>query len=183
MRASIRFTPPMRRSPSAQSSGTRQTYPSGDSRPLVLTMLDFFTTLHRRVCFRSSPGRAPARGHALSFCSNAHDHGFWQQPLEVVWDLLLKADPEGPALISHAAVRHLFIPCCLLSMCLCSTLNPRKSSSKMQFSTSTVALWTILSSRAATAQVGAFFHRPWVCTFGAMVTPGMLPDGPARPDQ
>src|SRR5262249_28233140 len=36
-------------------------------RPLVLTMLKFFTTLHRRVCLRSSPGRTPARGHALSF--------------------------------------------------------------------------------------------------------------------
>src|SRR5215475_2093946 len=94
-------------------------------RPLVLTMLKFFTTLHRRVCLRSSPGRTPARGHALSFCSNAHDHGFWPQPLGVVWDLLLKADPEGPALISHAAVRHLFNPCCLLSMCLCGTPKPR----------------------------------------------------------
>src|ERR1700756_154218 len=30
--ACIRFTPPLRRSPSAQSSGTRQTYPSGASR-------------------------------------------------------------------------------------------------------------------------------------------------------
>src|SRR5262245_42480130 len=76
MRASIRFTPPVRRSPSVQSSGTRQTHPSGASQPLVLTMLDFLTTLHRRVCFRSSPGHLPAYGHALSFCSNAHDHGF-----------------------------------------------------------------------------------------------------------
>src|SRR5215831_797707 len=32
-KACIRFTPPLRRSPSAQSSGTRQTHPSGDSRP------------------------------------------------------------------------------------------------------------------------------------------------------
>ena len=32
-KACIRFTPPLRRSPSAQSSGTRQTHPSGASRP------------------------------------------------------------------------------------------------------------------------------------------------------
>jgi hypothetical protein len=43
---------------------------------LKLTTLDFFTTRHRRVCFRSSPGRTPARGRAPSFCSNAHHHGF-----------------------------------------------------------------------------------------------------------
>src|SRR5215470_9423719 len=36
----------------------------------------FFSTRHRRVRFRSSPGRTPARSHAPSFCSNAHDHGF-----------------------------------------------------------------------------------------------------------
>ena len=44
--------------------------------PLVLATLDFFTTHRRRVCFRSSLGRSPARSHAPSFCSNAHDRGF-----------------------------------------------------------------------------------------------------------
>jgi hypothetical protein len=43
----------------------------------------FLTTRHRRVCFRSSLGHTPARGHAPSFCSNAHHHGFWP-PLSVV---------------------------------------------------------------------------------------------------
>jgi hypothetical protein len=43
----------------------------------------------------------------------------------VVWDPLLKADPEGPTLIFHAVVRHVFNSCfvALLSVCLCSTLN------------------------------------------------------------
>jgi len=40
----------------------------------------------------------------------------------VVWDLLLKADPEGPSLISHAAVRHRFHFALIRYMCLCSTL-------------------------------------------------------------
>lgn len=30
----------------------------------------------------------------------------------MVWDPLLKADPEGPTLIFHVAVRHVFIACC-----------------------------------------------------------------------
>jgi hypothetical protein len=33
----------------------------------------------------------------------------------VVWDPLLKADPEGPSLIFHAAVRHVFSSYVLLS--------------------------------------------------------------------
>src|SRR2546429_9162713 len=33
---------------------------------------------------------------SLSFHSNAHHHGSLPQQLGVVWDLLLKADPEGP---------------------------------------------------------------------------------------
>ena len=44
----------------------------------------------------------------------------------MVWDPLLKADPEGPTLIFHAAVRHVFISCCcppFFSVSLCSTLN------------------------------------------------------------
>jgi hypothetical protein len=43
------------------------------------------------------------------FFSNAHHHGLLPQQLEVVWDLLLKADPEGPALIYHAAFVHTVI--------------------------------------------------------------------------
>src|SRR5262249_745579 len=47
----------------------------------------------------------------------------------MVWDPLLKADPEGPTLIFHTAVRHVFISCCcppffsFFSVSLCSTLN------------------------------------------------------------
>src|SRR5260370_13760188 len=45
---------------------------------------------------------------SLSFHSNAHHHGSLPQQLGVVWDLLLKADPEGPSPIFHAALRHRF---------------------------------------------------------------------------
>ena len=31
--------------------------------------------------------------------------------------------------------------------------------------------------------VGAVSHLPWVCTFGAMAVPGMLPVGPVSADQ
>jgi len=44
----------------------------------------------------------------------------------MVWDPPLKADPEGPTLIFHAAVRHVFISCCyppFFFVSLCSTLN------------------------------------------------------------
>jgi hypothetical protein len=37
------------------------------------------------------------------FSSNAHHHGSLPQQLGSVWDLLLKADPEGPSLIYRAA--------------------------------------------------------------------------------
>src|SRR6267142_2324817 len=37
------------------------------------------------------------------FSSNAHHHGSLPQQLGSVWDLLLKADPEGPSLIDCAA--------------------------------------------------------------------------------
>src|SRR5882672_6962841 len=40
---------------------------------------------------------------SLSFHSNAHHHGSLPQQLGPVWDLLLKADPEGPSLIYCAA--------------------------------------------------------------------------------
>ena len=42
---------------------------------------------------------------SLSFYSNAHHHGSLPQQLGVVWDPLLKADPEGPSPIFHAALR------------------------------------------------------------------------------
>ena len=63
---------------------------------------------------------------SLSFRSNAHHHGSLPQQLGVVWDLLLKADPEGPSLISHAAVRHRFHFALIRYMCLCSTLGSKK---------------------------------------------------------
>jgi hypothetical protein len=63
---------------------------------------------------------------SLSFHSNAHHHGSLPQQLGVVWDLLLKADPEGPSPIFHAALRHRFqFTLARLYMCLCSTPWPR----------------------------------------------------------
>src|SRR6516225_5849144 len=57
-----------------------------------------------------------------------HHHGSLPQQLGVVWDLFLKTDPEGPTLISHAAYPHDWsVHDELLSVCACSTLNPRKS--------------------------------------------------------
>ncbi|PYX63070.1 MAG: hypothetical protein DMG74_18395 [Acidobacteria bacterium] len=44
----------------------------------------------------------------MSFHSNAHHHGSLPQQLGMVWDLLLKADPEGPSPIFRAALRHRF---------------------------------------------------------------------------
>src|SRR5271167_3225267 len=62
------------------------------------------------------------------FFSNAHHHGSLPQQLGVVWDQLLKTDPEGPTLISHAAYPHDWsVHDELLSVCACSTLNPKKS--------------------------------------------------------
>src|SRR5258708_18442695 len=62
------------------------------------------------------------------FCPNAHHHGSLPQQLGVVWDLLLKTDPEGPTLIFHAACPHDWsVHDELLSVCACSTLKPRKS--------------------------------------------------------
>src|SRR5271167_2466209 len=61
------------------------------------------------------------------FFSNAHHHGSLPQQLGVVWDRLLKTDPEGPTLISHAAYPHDWsVHDELLSVCACSTLNPHK---------------------------------------------------------
>ena len=42
----------------------------------------------------------------------------------MVWDLLLKTDPEGPTLIFHAAYPHSWsVQIELLSVCVCSTLH------------------------------------------------------------
>src|SRR5205823_14679017 len=51
--ACIRFTPSLRRSPSAQSSGIQRTCQVNHTLP-VLTTLRFLTTRLRRVHFRSS---------------------------------------------------------------------------------------------------------------------------------
>src|SRR5260370_20556986 len=59
--ACIRFTPPLRRSPSAQSSGIQPTCPQVNHTLLVSTTLEFLTTRLRRVHFRSSLGCSPAR--------------------------------------------------------------------------------------------------------------------------
>src|ERR1700730_12751077 len=62
------------------------------------------------------------------FCPNAHHHGSLPQQLGVVWDLLLKTDPEGPTLIFHAACPHDWsVHDELLSVCACSTPKPRNS--------------------------------------------------------
>jgi len=73
---------------------------------LVSTTLDFLTTRLRRVHFRSSLECSPARVWFSRFSSNAHHHGSLPQQLGSVWDLLLKADPEGPSLIYRAAYSH-----------------------------------------------------------------------------
>src|SRR5215471_4552519 len=64
------------------------------------------------------------------FCPNAHHRGSLPQQLGVVWDQLLKTDPEGPTLISHTAYPHDWsVHDELLSVCACSTLKPKKSNS------------------------------------------------------
>jgi hypothetical protein len=78
--------------------------------------------LHHRPLAEPSVRLSP---HSLSFHSNAHHHGSLPQQLGVVWDLLLKADPERPSLISHAAVRHRFHFALIRYMCLCSTLGSK----------------------------------------------------------
>src|SRR6266446_10729923 len=60
------------------------------------------------------------------FYPNAHHHGSLPQQLGVVWDLLLKTDPEGPTLIFHAACPHDWsVHDELLSVCACSTLKSK----------------------------------------------------------
>src|ERR1700681_2385437 len=65
------------------------------------------------------------------FFSNAHHHGSLPQQPGVVWDRLLKTDPEGPTIISHAAYPHDWsVHDELLSVCACSTPNPKKSKTR-----------------------------------------------------
>src|SRR5437899_12183217 len=45
---------------------------------------------------------------SLRFHSDVHHDRSLPQQLGVVWDLLLKADPEVPSPIFHAALRHRF---------------------------------------------------------------------------
>src|SRR5207302_151529 len=59
--ACMRFTPPLRRSPSAQSSGTPRTCPRRTRRSWFRRLLSFLTTRLRRVHFRSSLVCSPAR--------------------------------------------------------------------------------------------------------------------------
>ena len=88
----------------------------------------FLTTRPRWVHFRSSFGYSPAQGLALSFSSNAHYRGALPQQLGAVWDLLLKADPEGP--YPHLSCSFTTILFDLLSCCLCSTLEQRNGTRK-----------------------------------------------------
>ena len=76
----IRFTPPLRRSPSAQSSGTPRTCPRRTRRSWFRRLLSFLTTRLRRVHSRSSLGCSPARVNSR-FSSNAHHHGSLPQRL------------------------------------------------------------------------------------------------------
>ena len=78
--ACIRFSPPLRRSPSAQSSGTPRTCPRRTRRSWFRRLLSFLTTRLRRVHSRSSLGCSPARVNSR-FSSNAHHHGSLPQRL------------------------------------------------------------------------------------------------------
>ena len=70
---------------------------------LVSTTLGFLTTRLRRVHFRSSLGCSPARVSSRAFPPTLTTTALYRSSLESVWDLLLKADPEGPSLIYCAA--------------------------------------------------------------------------------
>src|SRR5882762_1957690 len=91
------------------------------------------------------------------FFSNAHHHGSLPQQLGVVWDQLLKTDPEGPTLISHAAYPHDWsVHDELLSVCACSTLYPRKSKRSVRASfTEVFAPLSVSPSLVITAFVHA----------------------------
>ena len=44
----------------------------------------------------------------LRLLPDAHHHVFLTQQLGLVWDPLLKVDPDGPTIIFHAALMHGF---------------------------------------------------------------------------
>ena len=93
----------------------------GDRTPLVLTT-NLFTTRQRRFTFvRLSDPYLPEI-HPRRFDSKAHHHGSLPQQLGVVWSLLLEADSEGPAFISHAALHNRSVHRSLLFLCACGAL-------------------------------------------------------------
>ena len=95
---------------------------------LVLTTLEFLTTRLRTGSLSFVSRMLTCTRLISRFFSNAHHHGSLPQQLGVVWDRLLKTDPEGPTLISHAAYPHDWsVHDELLSVCACSTLNPKTS--------------------------------------------------------
>src|SRR5215469_10644728 len=65
-KACIQVTPPLRRSPPAQSSGPDRLIPEGVHAP-GFDDACFFTTRLRRVHFRSSLGCSPARDRSRAF--------------------------------------------------------------------------------------------------------------------
>ena len=100
--ACIRFTPSLRRSPSAPSSGPRglvlgRLYALGFDDTYLLNDASSKGSLSFVSRMLTCTGLYPR------YSSNAHHHGSLPQQLGPVWDLLLKADPEGPSLISCAA--------------------------------------------------------------------------------
>src|SRR5947209_4632028 len=59
---------------------------------------------------------------SLSFHSNAHHHGSLPQQLGMVWDLLLKADPEGPSpILSRSFTTQISHSHCHASTCVSAT--------------------------------------------------------------
>src|SRR5580765_3349084 len=72
--ACIRFTPSLRRSPSAPSSGTLRTLSQANHTHLISTTLVIINDASSRVHLRSSHACLPAQV-ASCFSSNAHHHG------------------------------------------------------------------------------------------------------------
>jgi hypothetical protein len=81
--ACIRFTPPLRRSPSAPSSGTQRACPRRTIRSWFRRHLNFLTTRFRGFTFVRL---SDAHLHELlsRFYSNAHHHSLLPQQLGVV---------------------------------------------------------------------------------------------------
>ena len=125
-KACIQLTPPLRRSPSARSSGTWQTFPEGIRAPgfddikllndaSSMGLLSFVFRMHTcsRSCLELFLQRSPPRPFTAAAWS-----GLRPAP---------ESRSQGPALIFHAALRHRFLSrVALLSSCLCSTPKPRK---------------------------------------------------------